>query len=183
MCCESLFVFLVVCTDFAAFRCREIATSYDSLEPNQNHVQVAAGHGNLLAQVLARAAHRRHRRLALSLQLSTWRMLNYLEKAGSSWKVDIVLGWTSTIPKGKTPYRRWILQCTHHNGCTRKRSTAITGVHGDVEPLAYLLAWNRHGFDVIPEQHQARYFPITPEEVAREVVLLGNKARPVLDLL
>ena len=98
MCCESLFVFLVVCTDVAAFRCREIATSYDSLEPNQNH---AACHGNLLAQVLARAAHRRHRRLALSLQLSTWRMLNHLDKAGSSWRVDIVLGWTSTIPKGR----------------------------------------------------------------------------------
>ena len=86
-------------------------------------------------------------------------------------------------PKGKHPYRRWILECTHHDSCSRKRSVTLTSIHGDVEPIAFLVAWNRKGAHVSVEEHTRRNFPVTPEEVAREVVALGNRARPALDLL
>ena len=86
-------------------------------------------------------------------------------------------------PRNKAKYFRWQLECTHHDGCTRKRSTAKTSIHGNVEPIAWLLAWNADGAGISIEQHSARNFPISPEAVARQVVKLGDRAVPVLALL
>ena len=43
-------------------------------------------------------------------------------------------------PKGKHRYSRFILQCTHHDACTRKRNLIFNKVHGPREPLSYLIA-------------------------------------------
>ena len=86
-------------------------------------------------------------------------------------------------PEGKSQYKRWILECTFHDGCDKKRSTTIAPLHGPVEPIAYLVAWNKKGFDLTREQHQARRFYVSPEEVAQAVVSLGDRAQPLLDQL
>ena len=76
-------------------------------------------------------------------------------------------------PRRKHEYRRWILKCTHHDGCARNRSV----------DCAYLIAWNRLGSTMTPDQHQERKLFISPDDVAREVVKLGNRAQPTLELL
>jgi hypothetical protein len=83
-------------------------------------------------------------------------------------------------PKHKSSYHRWICECKAHPDCTKKRSTTICGLHGKVEPIAFLMAWQKAGSATTKEQHVARNFRITPEMVAREVVLLGNKADMLL---
>ena len=73
-------------------------------------------------------------------------------------------------------YTRWIIECTHHDGCFKKRSSVRTETFGNIEPIAYLTAWNRKGADISKEAHVDRKLKITPEMVARAVVWLGDRA-------
>jgi hypothetical protein len=86
-------------------------------------------------------------------------------------------------PKHKALYSRWIVECTHHDACTRRRATTKSGVHGAVEPIAWLIAWNRLGSEMSIEQHSARHILISPEDVAREVIAIGDRADKLLQLL
>ena len=67
---------------------------------------------------------------------------------------------------------------TRHDGCARKRSAALTRVHGDVEPLACVAVWGRLGSAISPAQHQGRTMFTSTENGAREVAKLINSARP-----
>jgi hypothetical protein len=48
-------------------------------------------------------------------------------------------------PKNKAPYERWIMKCTHHKKCVKKRTFAATKRFGRIEPLAYCFAWHNLG--------------------------------------
>ena len=48
-------------------------------------------------------------------------------------------------PKNGAPYERWIMKCTHHKKCVKKRTFAATKRFGRIEPLAYCFAWNNLG--------------------------------------
>ena len=86
-------------------------------------------------------------------------------------------------PKGKSSYTRLIVECTFHDNCQRKRGANRTAMHGAIEPIAYLSAWNKLGADVSKERHCARNYRVPAADVAREALSLGKRAQPVLDLL
>ena len=54
-------------------------------------------------------------------------------------------------------YDAYVADCTHHGGgCHRSRGTRFTGLHGEIEPLAYLCAWNDLGAACSRPQHTLR---------------------------
>ena len=78
--------------------------------------------------------------------------------ASSDSEVDVagVDAWTTLAdgikvrrdaytPKNKAPYERWIMKCTHHKKCVKKRTFAATKRFGRIEPLAYCFAWHNLG--------------------------------------
>lgn len=96
---------------------------------------------------------------------------------GAKFKVD------EYKPKGKKSYKRFILRCTHHVTCERKRMVGKTGKHGRIEPLAFLAAWNELGAGVSSEVHRKRNFKVPAEKVDEWVVRLGTSLNSKLDKL
>ena len=70
-------------------------------------------------------------------------------------------------PKTKNAYKRWLLKCSHHRACEKKRSLALTRTWGSVEPVAFLAAWNEMGATMDREQHKLRSTNPSGEDVAR----------------
>ena len=77
---------------------------------------------------------------------------------GPSVKADIY------TPLGKNEYRRFIAKCSHHKCCFKKRSFAQCRLHGRIEPVAFLAAWNDLGATMSEAEHQAR--GLKPEPIA-----------------
>jgi hypothetical protein len=48
-------------------------------------------------------------------------------------------------PKDQAAYSRLICECGSHVGCVKRRNVNMTRLHGDKEPIAFLMAWNEAG--------------------------------------
>jgi hypothetical protein len=84
-------------------------------------------------------------------------------------------------PRGKMEYKRFIIECTHHADCTKKRNCGMTALHGRAEPLGFLLAWNQQGASISVAVHRGRALFVDMELTARWVVTLGDSANILLD--
>ena len=87
-------------------------------------------------------------------------------------------------PKHAAPYKRWLCKCAFHAKCVKKRTFEANTLHGDVEPIAYLLAWHLHGADAdsVPNAaaHGAKACFPTAAEVADVVASRGHEIKAVL---
>ena len=83
-------------------------------------------------------------------------------------------------PRHKAVYVRFIAKCRHHPACMKKRSSARIETFGRSEPIAYLAAWEAMGKDLTAVQHGQRGLEIPSLAVGEWVVLIGDKAEPLL---
>ena len=72
-------------------------------------------------------------------------------------------------------YSRYIITCTHHWGCEKKRGCGIeqTKNFGPWEPIAYLAVWERHGSHTSVERHNPDVKP-SLEEIREWLVANGK---------
>jgi hypothetical protein len=80
-------------------------------------------------------------------------------------------------------YMRWVGECVHHPGCSKKRSVNSTTHFGNVEPLAFLYAWNAMGEHLTAAEHCKRSLKVSAEFLAVVVKKLDGKCDPILELL
>jgi hypothetical protein len=84
-------------------------------------------------------------------------------------------------PMGKSRYQRFIMNCSVHSSCCKKRSVTHVMNFGRVEPLAYLCAWNSLAATATKEQHSSRHFRVPLQLVQDWIVLLSNCADDLLN--
>ena len=87
-------------------------------------------------------------------------------------------------PRNKAKYRRWIVQCRYH-GCLRKKTVNFTSSFGDVQPIAWLCAWEKQGSCIEASSHCARgcRVPWSAVEDWADSLNMSKKAQPLLDSL
>jgi hypothetical protein len=83
-------------------------------------------------------------------------------------------------PKGKVAYTRFIARCSHHEGCQKKRSAAMTHTHGDIEPVGFLAAWHAMGEHLDLATHGSRHLKVPADDVAIWCARIGVHAMPLL---
>ena len=91
-------------------------------------------------------------------------------------------------PRGKPMYMRFICACPepeHGRVCERKKSTKTVGALGDLESIAYLIAWAHMGAKSKLASHRARNFKVPFQTVVDCVQRLerSGDANLLLDLL
>ena len=69
-------------------------------------------------------------------------------------------------PKGKRRYLRYILKCSHHDKCYKRRSAAMCRSFGECEPIAFLIAWHNKGCGRVKADHSPKRSKVGFDDIA-----------------
>jgi hypothetical protein len=79
-------------------------------------------------------------------------------------------------PKNGAPYERWILKCSHHRKCCKKRTFAANKRFGGIEPLGYCIVWNDAGSDLVLYPDAASHIRHKPTADSVADWVIANRA-------
>jgi hypothetical protein len=98
---------------------------------------------------------------------------------GPRFKVD------TYKPRSKKRYIRLVVECSHHDSCSKKRSVSEkqTENYGELEVVAHLLAWEEMGGVLTKAEHMDRRLRVAFADVTRHANDVGERSDLVCDLI